>query len=429
MRYDQIDSNLFIKNREKFTKHLKPRSVAVFHSNDQMPRNGDQYHFFRQNSDLFYLTGADQEDSYLIIFPDCPIERYREVLFVKETSEHIAVWEGEKFTKEKATEISGIKTVLWNDQFDTILNMVVNYADNIYVNLNENDRALSEVPYRDLRFAHDLKSRFPLHHLERSNPIMATLRSVKERTELDLMQKACDITNKAFRRVLGFVKPGVWEYEVEAEFTHEYIINRSNGHAYQPIVASGANACVLHYVENNKQCRDGDLLLMDTGADYANYASDMTRTIPVNGRFSDRQKQVYQACLNVQKEAINMLEPGITLNDYNNNVGEVMLSELIGLGLIDKKDAENHKGATPIYKKYFPHGTGHFLGLDTHDIGNRYEPLAENMVLTVEPGIYIREEGIGIRIENNIVLKAGKNLDLMADIPREVDEIEDLMNN
>lgn len=429
MRYDQIDSNLFIRNREKFTKHLKPRSLAVFHSNDQMPRNGDQYHLFRQNSDLLYLSGADQEDSILVLFPDCPIDRYREVLFLKETSEHIAVWEGEKYTQERATEISGIKTVVWNDKFDEVFSMLVHYADQIYVNLNENDRAVNHVPYRDKRFAQEIRERFPAHKIERSGPIMSALRSVKEEIELQLMQKACDITNKAFRRVLGFVKPGVWEYEVEAEFVHEYMINRSNGNAYEPIIASGANACVLHYVENNKECKDGDLLLMDTGSDYANYASDMTRTIPVNGKFTERQKQVYEACLRVQKEGIDMLQPGITLNDYNTEVGKVMEAELIGLGLLDKDAVANHKGATPLYKKYFPHGTGHFIGLDTHDIGNRYEPLAENMVLTVEPGIYIREENIGIRIENNIVLRAGQNLDLMGDIPREVEEIEDLMNS
>lgn len=428
MRYDQIDSNLFIKNREKFRKHLKPGSIAVFNSNDQMPRNGDQHHIFRQNSDLLYLSGVDQEDSYLLIFPDSPIEKYREVLFVKETSELIAVWEGEKLTKEQATKVSGIETVLWNDQFEAIFSMLMHYADQVYVNLNENDRAANHVPYRDLRFAQKINEQFPAHRIERSGPVMAELRSIKEQTEIDLMQKACDITNKAFRRVLGFVKPGVWEYEVEAEYTHEYMINRANGHAYEPIVASGANACVLHYVSNNMQCKDGDLLLMDTGADYANYAADMTRTIPVNGRFSDRQKQVYEACLKVQNEAIDMLEPGLTLDNFNKQVGEVMLSALIDLGLIDKQKAAEHKGPTPIYKKYFPHGTGHFIGLDTHDIGNRYKPLAENNVVTVEPGIYIREEGIGIRIENDIVIKSGKNYDLMADIPRTTEEIEELMN-
>lgn len=402
--------------------------MAVFNSNDQMPRNGDQHHIFRQNSDLLYLSGVDQEESFLIIFPDSPIEKYKEVLFVKETSELIAVWEGEKLTKEQATAVSGVKTVLWNDQFEAIFSMLMHYTDQVYVNLNENDRAANHVPYRDLRFAKKIREDFPAHKIERSGPIMAELRSIKEQSEIELMQKACDITNKAFRRVLGFVKPGVWEYEVEAEYTHEYMINRANGHAYEPIVASGANACVLHYITNSMQCKDGDLLLMDTGADYANYAADMTRTIPVNGRFSDRQKQVYEACLKVQNEAIDMLEPGLTLDDFNKQVGEVMLGALIDLGLIDKQKAAEHSGPTPIYKKYFPHGTGHFIGLDTHDIGNRYKPLAENNVVTVEPGIYIREEGIGIRIENDIVVKSGKNYDLMAEIPRTVEEIEDLMN-
>ena len=428
MRYDQINQELFIKNRKKFTDRLPKGAMAIFHSNDQMPRNGDQYHMFRQNSDLLYLSGIDQEDSYLIIFPDSPIAKYKELLFVKETSELIAVWEGEKLTQDQAKSVSGIKTVVWNDQFESVLKMLMHYADTVFLNLNENDRAVNDVPYRDLRFANKLREDFPAHKLERSGPIMADIRSVKEDIELELMQQACNITNKAFRRVLGFVKPGVWEYEVEAEFTHEYLINRGNGHAYEPIVASGANACVLHYVTNNKKCKDGDLLLLDTGADYANYASDMTRTIPVNGRFSDRQKDVYNAVLRVMKQATDMLEPGLVLDQFNQQVGEIMLGELIGLGLIDAQEAKDHKGPVPIYKKYFPHGTGHFLGLDTHDIGNRYAPLRENTVVTVEPGIYIREEGIGIRIENNVVIKSGENLDLMADIPREVEEIEDLMN-
>lgn len=427
MKYKQIDNKLFIKNRARFTAQMKPNSIAIFSSNDMMPRNGDTSFAFRQNSDIFYLSGLDQEDSYIVLFPDSPIESYKEVAFVKETNEHIAVWEGEKYTKEKATEVSGIKSIYWNNHFmNSTMFSMINQANTIYLNLNENDRSDSNLPTKDIRLINELKSKFSMHNFERSAPLMSALRAIKQDDEVSLMQDACNITESAFRKILAFVKPGIMEYEVEAEIIAEFIRKRANGHAYDPIIASGANACVLHYVENNKPCKDGDLLLMDFGAEYANYASDMTRTIPVNGKFSARQKEVYNACLNVHKEANKLMNPGLTLNDYNAEVLKVMQSALIDINLIDKSaDDKTKMGLT---KKYYPHGTSHFLGLDVHDIGNRYAKMEENMCFTIEPGIYIRDENIGIRIENDFIVKSGKNLDLMKNIPIEVDEIEDLMN-
>jgi len=426
MKYNKIDNKLFIKNRERFIAKMKPNSIAIFTSNDMMPRNGDTTFNFRQNSDIFYLSGLDQEESYLIIFPNSPISTYREIAFVKETNEHIAVWEGEKYTKEKAREISGIKSISWNDKvFGPHTMSMINQASTIYLNLNENDRSESSLPTKDIRLVNDLKSKFPLHNFERTATIMAELRAIKQEEEVEIMQTACDITDSAFRKVLSFVKPGIMEYEIEAEIIAEFIRKRANGHAYEPIIASGANACVLHYVENNRECKDGDLLLMDFGAEYANYASDMTRTIPVNGKFSKRQKEVYNACLKVHNEANNLMNPGITLDEYNKEVNKVMQSALIDINLIDKKADKKQKEA--LTHKYYPHGTSHFLGLDVHDIGNRYMKMEENMCFTIEPGIYIREEGIGIRIENDFIVKSGKNIDLMKNIPIEVEEIEDLM--
>jgi len=426
MKYKQIDNKLFIKNRANFVAQMKPNSIAIFTSNDMFPRNGDSSFRYRQGSDIFYLTGLDQEETFLVLFPDAPVASFKEVAYVRETNEHIAVWEGEKYTKEKATEVSGIETIAWNDLFlGSSLGAMINQASHIYLNLNENDRADSKIPTQDIRLYNDLKAKYPMHKFERAAPIMASLRTLKQAEEVALMQDACNITEKALRRVLDFVKPGVMEYEVEAEIIAEFIRNRANGHAYEPIIASGANACVLHYVENNRECKDGDLLLMDFGAEYANYASDLTRTIPVNGKFSVRQKEVYQACLNVHHKANELMNPGITLNDYNTEVKKVMQSALIDINLIDKAASQKEKDALTL--KYFPHGTSHYLGLDVHDIGNRYVKMEENMCFTIEPGIYIREEGIGIRIENDFIVKSGKNIDLMANIPIEVEEIEDLM--
>jgi len=427
MKYKQIDSKLFIKNRKRFIDKMKPNSIAIFCSNDIMPRNGDSGFSFRQNSDIFYLSGLDQEETYVFLFPDSPVESFKEVAYVKETNEHIAVWEGEKYTKEKTREVSGIQSVSWSKQFlgASMLSMI-NQASTIYLNINENDRSSSEIATEDIRLLNNLKAKFPLHNFERSATIMSELRSIKQLEEVEIMQTACDITESAFRKVLSFVKPGVMEYEVEAEIIAEFLRKRSSGHAYEPIIASGANACVLHYVENNKECKDGDLMLMDFGAEYANYASDMSRTIPVNGRFSERQKEVYNACLSVHHKANELMNPGISLNEFNKEMLKVMQSALIDIKLIDKNaDDKTKMGLT---KKYYPHGTSHYLGLDVHDIGNRYAKMEENMCFTIEPGIYIREEGIGIRIENDFIVKNGKNIDLMKNIPIEVDEIEDLMN-
>lgn len=428
MKYLPISKDLFIENRKRFASYLKPGSVAFFNSNDEMPRNGDGNFPFRQHSDLFYLSGIDQEQSILAICPDCPLPQYREVLFMRRTNEVIAVWEGHKYTKEEACETSGIKTVIWLDDMDAIFTILMNHSQNVYLNLNENDRFSSVVPYRELRFANDLKSRFPAHAYERSAPIMRELRAVKSKEELRLLQTAIDITESAFRRVLTFTKPGVTEYEIEAEIIHEFIRNRATGHAYSPIIASGKNACVLHYNDNNRECLNGDVILMDFGAEYANYAADLTRCIPVNGKFTPRQKDVYNAVLRVMKASIKMLVPGNTIERYHVEVGKVMEEELIGLGLINKSEVAQQDPAFPLYKKYFMHGTSHFLGLDVHDIGNKYAPMQAGMVFTCEPGIYIPDENLGIRIENDILITEKGQIDLMATIPIEANDIEDLMH-
>ena len=427
MKYLPIDARLFIENRERFKAHLKPGSIAFFNANDEMPRNGDCNFPFRQNSDLFYLSGIDQEQTILVIFPDAPLPRYRELLFIKRTNEHIAIWEGHKYTKEEARQASGIENIYWIEDYNSILPMLMNHAKNIYVNINENDRFMSDVPYRDFRFANDLKNRYPAHELERSGAIMAQLRSIKIDLEIKLIQKAIDITEKAFRRVMKFVKPGVMEYEIEAEITHEFIRKRANGHAYTPIIASGKNACVLHYNDNNMECKAGEIILMDFGAEYANYAADLTRCVPVSGEFTERQRDVYNAVHRVMKQATKMLVPGNTIEKYHFEVGKIMEGELLGLGLITKEDIKNQNPDLPAYKKYFMHGTSHFLGLDVHDVGNRYEPMKAGMVFTCEPGIYIPEEGLGIRIENNILITSKEPIDLMAAIPVDVEDIEEAM--
>ncbi|GAB4328735.1 MAG: aminopeptidase P family protein [Flammeovirgaceae bacterium] len=427
MKYEKIDSQLFIENRQRFIKHLKPNSIAIFHSNDIMPKNADGTFNFVQHTDLFYLSGIDQEESILVIYPDCKDEEHKEMLFLKETNEHIAIWEGAKLTKEQATDISGIQTIYWTQQFEKTLNDLMAEAEYVYLNTNEHLRAVIETETRDARFIKWCMNKYPLHKYERLQPIMHHLRAIKSHIEIALMQKACDITEKGFRRLLSFVKPGVYEYEIEAELYHEFIRNRSKGMAYEPIIASGANACVLHYVENDKMCKAGDLLLLDFGAEYANYASDLTRTIPVNGRYTKRQKEVYNAVLRVQKAAIQMLRVGNTLKEYHEEVGKLMEQELIGLGLLDKQEVKNQDPKKPLYKKYFMHGTSHHLGLNVHDYGNKYRKFEEGMVFTCEPGIYILEEGIGIRIENDLVITNGEPFDLMRNIPREVEEIEELM--
>ena len=429
MKYHLIDKALFIKNRTNFTAEMKPNSLAVFNSNDMYPISADSTMPFEQHRDIFYLSGVDQEESILVLFPDSPKEKHREILFLKETNEHIAVWEGEKLTKEKAFETSGIKTVYWLQDMEKIMFEIMTQCDAVYLNTNEHYRASVETETREDRFTKWLKDKYPAHAVAKSNPILQRLRSVKDSIELDLLQTACNITEKGFRRVLNFVKPDVLEYEIEAEFMHEFLRNRSKGFAYTPIVASGNNANVLHYIENNQQCKAGDLILMDIGAEYANYSSDMTRTIPVSGRFTVRQKEVYNAVNRVKNEATKMLVPGADWEAYHVEVGKFMTSELLGLGLLDKADVQNENKDLPAYKKYFMHGTSHHMGLDTHDYGILTEPMQVNMVFTVEPGIYIPDESFGIRLEDDVVIQAqGEPFNLMKDIPIEVEEIEDLMS-
>jgi len=429
MKYHQIDCDLFIKNRAKFAAQMKPNSVAIFNSNDIYPVSADSTLPFAQHRDIFYLSGVDQEESILLLFPDAPYENLREILFLKETNDHIAVWEGEKLTKARAFEVSGIKKVVWLHDFHKTLREIMAYSDTMYINTNEHYRANVETETREARFVKWWKENYPAHKVEKSNPILQRIRSIKEQSELDLIQLACDITEKGFRRVLQFVKPNVTEYEIEAELIHEFVRNRSKGFAYTPIIASGNNANVLHYIENNQPCKAGDLILFDVAAEYANYSSDMSRTIPVSGKYTERQKAVYNAVLRVKNEATKLLVPGAFWKEYHLEVGKLMTSELLGLGLLDKADVQNEDPEWPAYKKYFMHGTSHHLGLDTHDYGLLYEPIKANMVFTVEPGIYIPAEGFGIRLEDNVVVKEkGEPFNLMANIPIEVEEIEELMN-
>lgn len=428
MKYLPIDKKLFIQNRKRFAKQLENKSIAVFNSNDIMPTSADGTHGFIQQTDLLYLSGIDQEESTLVICPDAKEEKYREILFVKETNAKIALWEGHKYSKDEARAVSGIKSVYWNHEFENVFKPQVFESDNIYLNTNEHLRADRKVETRDARFLRWCRKLFPLHHYRRLAPIMHDLRAVKSKPEVELIKKACSITDKTFRRLLGFIKPGVWEFEIEAEIYHEFIRNRSRGPAFQTIVASGADSCTLHYVKNDKQCRDGDLVLIDFGAEYANYAADLTRTVPVNGKFSKRQKDVYNAVLKVQKAAIKLLKPGKTIDDFSREVGKAMEAELIRLKLLKAAEVKKQSADQPLYKKYFPHGTSHHLGLDVHDYGNRYQKFEAGMVFTCEPGIYINDEGIGVRIENDILITKDGPVDLTAGVPREAEEIEDLMH-
>jgi Xaa-Pro aminopeptidase len=428
MKYLPIDKKLFIQNRKRFAKQLENKSIAVFNSNDIMPTSADGTHGFIQQTDLLYLSGIDQAESTLVICPDAREEKNREILFVKETNPKIALWEGHKYSKDEAGAVSGIKSVYWNHEFEDVFIPLVFESDNIYLNTNEHLRADRNVQTRDARFLRWCRKLFPLHHYRRLAPIMHDLRAVKSKTEVELIKKACSITDNTFRRLLGFIKPGVWEFEIEAEIYHEFIRNRSRGPAFQTIVASGADSCTLHYVKNDKQCRDGDLVLIDFGAEYANYAADLTRTVPVSGRFSKRQKDVYNAVLKVQKAAIKLLKPGKTIDDFSREVGKVMEAELIRLKLLKAAEVRKQSADQPLYKKYFPHGTSHHLGLDVHDYGNRYRKFEPGMVFTCEPGIYISDEGIGVRIENDILITKEGPVDLTGGVPREADEIESLMN-
>ncbi len=429
MKYLPIDSQLFVSNRARLNQLLKPKSIAIFNSNDIMPTNADGTMGFKQNSDLFYLSGIDQEETIVLLFPDSPDPKHREILFIRETSELIAIWEGYKYTKEHAREVSGIQTVYWSSQFEQILTTLVFEADNIYLNSNEHIRNSSVVQTRDAKFIQWVKEHYPLHHLERVAPLMYQLRVIKSSIEIAQLSEAIRITELGFRRLLKFTKPGVTEYEIEAELLHEFVRNRSKGFAYQPIIASGANACVLHYIENSRPCNDGDLLLLDVAAEYANYNADLTRTIPVNGKYTARQRQVYDAVHRAFKFAKSILQVGALWSEYQYEVEKFIEAELIGLGLFDKTDVKNQNPEAPLFKKYFMHGTSHHLGLDVHDVWNRYRRFEAGMVFTIEPGIYIQEEGLGVRLENNILITADGNIDLMGNIPMDADEIEDLMNS
>ena len=408
---------------------MAANTLAVFNSNDIYPVSADSTLPFAQHRDILALSGVDQEESILVLFPNASNPAHREVLFLKETSELIAIWEGEKLTKQTAFDTSGIQTVYWLQQFPTIFKQMMAEASGIYLNTNEHLRANTEVETREDRFIKQVKQDYPAHQVYKSAPIMHKIRSIKAPLELELMQTACNITEAGVRRLLGFIKPGVWEYEIEAELAHEFLRKRSKGFAYTPIIASGKNACVLHYIENNQQCQDGDVILLDVGAEYANYSSDLTRCIPVNGRFTTRQKAVYNAVLHVKNEATKLLVPGTIMAEYHKQVGLIMEEQLVKLGLITLEDIKNQDPAWPAYKKYFMHGTSHFLGLDTHDVGLWHEPIAANMVFTVEPGIYIPAEGLGIRLEDDVVVQdSGAPFNLMGNIPIEADEIEALMN-
>jgi Xaa-Pro aminopeptidase len=427
MRYNSIAVEMYVRNRAKLIRKMKAGSLAIVNSNDEMPRSGDQTFPFRQNSDLFYLTGLDQEKCILTLCPGHPVESMREVLFTVRTSDLMVTWNGYKYTLDEARAVSGIKNVKWLDDFELTLKDQMSRVQTVYLNQNEYIKFTTDVPSRDLRFASELKTDFPVHSYERLAPMITELRRVKETEEIAQMQKACDLTEEGFRRILGFVKPGVAEYEVEAEFTHTFA-RKGGGHAYQPIVASGKNACVLHYVSNDMPCKDGDLLLLDVGAEYGNYCADMSRTIPVNGKFSPRQRQVYDAVLRILKAATGMLVPGTTNEKWHSEVCKLMERELIGLGLITEEQVKNQDPSNPAFFKYYMHGTGHFLGLDVHDVGSRQDVFVKGMVMTCEPGIYIPEEGIGIRLENDILVDEVP-VNLMAAIPIEPDEIEAMMRH
>ncbi len=429
MKYAPIGQELFIKNRKKLAQRMRPGGIAILNSSDIMPTSADGTMPFKQDANFIYLSGIDQEESILIVAPEFPDEKFREVLFVRKTSEEIAIWEGHKFNKEEATQVSGIKTVLWLDQFETTLNSMMAEAEYVYLDSNEHIRNSSKVETRTDRFNKWCMDVYPLHKYQRLAPILTDLRCIKEPEEIKQIQHACNITEIGFRRVLECIKPGVWEYELEAEFAYEFLRNRSAGFAYEPIIASGANACVLHYIQNNQQCKDGDTILFDVAAEYANYNADMTRVVPVNGQFTKRQKEIYNAVLRVKNAATDMLVPGNSIPEYHKAVGAVMEEELVTLGLLSKEDIEKQNPDLPAYKKYFMHGTSHHLGLNVHDVASIYKKFEPGMVFTVEPGIYIREEGIGMRLEDNIVITDKGHKNLMKNIPIHAEEIESLMNS
>ena len=426
MKYLPLNPEIFINNRKRFVAGMQPNSIAIFVSNDEFPRNGDAIHRFKQNSDLFWLSGIEQEDSLVIFYPDYYDEQYREVLVLVRPNELKEKWDGKRLRAKEATEVSGIKTIVWVDSLDALLQTWIHAADNIYLNTNENDRKSSSIRTREYRYIDELRSQYPLHNYFRSAKLLKELRGIKTKEEVEVLQTAIDITQKTFERVCGFVKPGVMEYEVEAEIMHEFLRNRATGEAYGSIIASGDRARTLHYVNNNEVCKDGELLLMDFGAEYGSYCADLTRTIPVNGKFSERQKEVYNACLALHNYAKSILKPGISVVDYTDKVGEEATKQFVKIGLLTQEETEKD-GGNNAYRKYLYHGISHHLGIDVHDLGTRTEPLKAGMLLTVEPGIYIEEEQMGIRIENNIWLTEDGNIDLMKNIPITVEEIEAVM--
>jgi Xaa-Pro aminopeptidase len=430
MKYKPLNNSIYKRNRLNFMDQMKGHAMAIFNSNDIYPVSADTELPFEQHRDIFHLTGIDQEETILILYPSSKDNKTRENLFIRRSDEHTKIWEGEKLSKDLATKLSGVENVHFVEDFKNILHSISNKVDTFYINKNEHYRANSPVETREDRFISWLLKKYPAHKVAKSNPILQRLRSIKHLDEIDQIKKACQITKKGFDRVLRFVKPDVWEYQIEAEFIHEFINNSSKGFAYTPIIASGIDNNVLHYIKNNKQCKDGDLILMDVGAEYGNYSSDMTRTIPVSGRFSKRQKEVYNSVLRVKNEATKLLTIGNNWKTFHEQVGEIMTQELFKIGLIDKNDIKNETKKNPAYKKYFMHGTSHHLGLDTHDYGLLEDPFQENMVFTVEPGIYIPKEGFGIRLEDDVVIKSKEEpLNLMSDIPIVADEIEDIMNS
>ncbi len=427
MKYLPLNPQIFINNRNRFIKEMKPNSIAIFTSNDEWPMNGDALHKFKQNSGLFWLTGIEQEDSMVVLFPDCPDPKYKEVLVLIRPNELKEKWDGKRLRANEAKAVSGMATVVWADSIDALLQGWIHLADNIYLDTNENDRKASQIRSRDYRLVDEMKMRYPLHNYLRSAKIMKALRGIKTKEEIEVLQKAIDITESTFRRLLKFIRPGVMEYEIEAEIVHSFLSQRATGEAYGSIIASGDRARTLHYVSNSEECKAGELLLMDFGAGYGGYNADLTRTVPVNGKFGRRQKTVYNACLHLHNYAKSILKPGITIVDYTDMVGEEATQQFLKIGLLRKSEVKNEDKENRAYRKYLYHGISHHLGIDVHDLGTRTEPLKAGMVLTIEPGIYIEEEQMGVRVENNVWLTKNGNTDLMKNIPIEADEIENLM--
>jgi Xaa-Pro aminopeptidase len=430
MKHLPLDPKIFIQNRKRFVQRMKPNSIAIFNSNDEVPVNGDAIYRFQQNSDLYWLCGIEQEDTMVVLFPDNPDPKYREVLVLVRPNEMKEKWDGKRLREEEGKAISGMQRVLWLDSLEGLLQQWIHLAENIYLNTNENDRKASYIETRDYRYAEMLQSRFPLHNFERSARIMKELRAIKSREEVEVMKVAVDITHKAFLRVMKFIKPGVFEHEIEAEIVHEFLKNRARGEAYGSIIASGDRARTLHYISNNEECKDGELILMDFGANYGGYCADLTRTIPVNGKFTKRQKEVYNACLDLHNYAKSILKPGISIVDYTNKVGDEATKQFLKIGLLKKEDIKNENRdelESRPFRKYLYHGISHHLGVDVHDLGTRTEPIKPGMMFTIEPGIYIEEEKMGVRIENNVWITRGGSIDLFAQIPITVEEIEQAM--